>query len=137
MYKSIYEKDRIWKMLFVTYSEGAIYKLYEDDAKGGMAALNALTNLYSKAGLVNHISIDDVGTQKSNIAAHYGKELNPCDYIIQERNPGFCKTHGELKTHMTTNLDDEKLKEWLGERAHSRTREMHNIIEITGKDYRK
>lgn len=91
------------------------------------------------AGLPNYkypttYCIDDLGMEQS-AAKIYGNELSILTEILFDRHKMFTK-HG-LKTHATSNLSVESLKEKYADRATSRFREMFNVVTLTTPDRRK
>jgi len=79
--------------------------------------------------LTHNLIFDDIGTEP--IVKYMGSEANVMAEIIYRRYKGG------LKTHFSSNLSSNILKEIYGERVVSRLREMCNDLVIKGNDRRK
>ncbi|NAY91417.1 ATPase [Muricauda sp. JGD-17] len=67
---------------------------------------------------------DDLGVEPTG--RHFGKDCNVMGEVLLSRHELFLKRH--VKTHATTNLNAQELKELYGNRVHSRMRELFNLI---------
>jgi len=76
---------------------------------------------HSKIGMC----FDDLGTESEK--KNFGNQLNVMAEIILNRYDG---SDFKNKTHFTTNMPADEIKQYYGIRATSRMREMLNIIEI-------
>ena len=65
---------------------------------------------------------DDLGTDEER--KHYGDQINPMMEVILNRYDKIPFT----ATHITTNLNIDKIEEYYGSRVRNRIREMFNII---------
>ena len=77
------------------------------------------------------IIIDDLGAEPHKVLA-YGTEVFATTDLIVERH----LKRDKLFTHITTNLNHDKIQERYGDRVFSRLVEMCNFVQIIGKDYR-
>lgn len=75
--------------------------------------------------------IDDIGAEPTEQIV-YGTRFNAIADIIERRYLIF----PEWKTHFSTNLTEEQLKDRYGERVFSRINEMCHFVTLTGKDRR-
>lgn len=75
---------------------------------------------------------DDLGTEKNG--KNYGNEQNVMKDILELRY--FAYKRG-VKTHVTTNLNQDQIIHRYGERIESRLHEMFNILVFKGEDKRK
>lgn len=74
--------------------------------------------------------IDDMGTEPTSLKI-YGNEFSPVTELLYKR-------YDNLKwTIVTSNLDDNTIRERYGERIDDRIREMFDKIHFQGKSYRK
>lgn len=84
-----------------------------------------------------HICFDELGVESRQ--KYYGQEENTMAIILSSRYELF-RDHG-VKTHITTNLTGDQIKEYYGERVYSRITEMCNVLVLGGnvnsKDRRK
>lgn len=101
---------------------------------------NDIVMEYSKDGyeglenfLKSNAYYDDIGTEEK--ASHYEKGKEIFKTIIETRYNQFLNKG--YKTHFTSNLNPDELKERYGERVRSRLNEMFNIIVVNGEDRRK
>lgn len=79
-----------------------------------------------------NIFIDDIGTEE--IRKNYGTELNVVEYLTSVR---YDKWHNlGTKTHFTSNIADDKIINFYGNRIYSRMMDMCNFIPMTGNDRR-
>lgn len=76
---------------------------------------------------------DDFGSEGSK--KNFGNELNVMADIILKRYDHKYEFSFDC-THLTTNLDGDQIEAFYGTRVRSRCREMFNVIELTGKDFR-
>lgn len=76
--------------------------------------------------------IDDLGTENERYSS-FGIES---DVMVQYVIPQRYKVFPKWKTHFTTNLSKQKLKDRYGERCYSRLNEMCAFIPLTHKDRR-
>lgn len=77
------------------------------------------------------ICFDDLGTEDEKV--HYGNKSNVmADIILQRYAAGLDFD----KTHITTNLSADGIKNFYGPRVFSRMMEMMNVIDLTGPDRR-
>jgi len=97
------------KQRYMVRSVGYMAKKF---AESGFESLNE----YSE----HAYCFDDLGTEKE--IKHFGNETNIMQEIIMQRY------ERKLMTHITTNLIASDIKEFYGDRAASRLREMCNII---------
>lgn len=89
---------------------------------------NDASNFYhSKMGLC----IDDIGTEEFKV--HYGNRKNVIGDLLELRYTNG--NYGPL-LHLTTNLSDNQIKEFYGDRVASRIRETMNLIQLKGEDRR-
>ena len=75
--------------------------------------------------------IDDIGAEPTEQII-YGTRFNAIADIVERRYLIF----PEWKTHFSTNLTEEQLKDRYGERVFSRMNEMCHFVTLTGKDRR-
>jgi DNA replication protein DnaC len=75
---------------------------------------------------------DDFGSE--NKGKHYGKDEEVFKTILEERYNQFIDF--DLKTHLTSNLTLNQIKERYGQRVYSRIHEMFNIVVLDGNDRR-
>ncbi len=75
--------------------------------------------------------IDDIGAEPTEQIV-YGTRFNAIADIVERRYLIF----PEWKTHFSTNLTEEQLKDRYGERVFSRINEMCHFVTLTGKDRR-
>lgn len=80
------------------------------------------------------MAFDDLGAEIANSFKAYGTEINVMRTILLARYDEFC-LHG-MKTHLTTNLDAEGIREMYGDDIRSRFREMFNQILFEGDERR-
>jgi DNA replication protein DnaC len=77
---------------------------------------------------------DDLGVENSNIK-YFGNEENVMAKILYNRYELY--VYNQIKTHITTNLNGEMIKEKYGDRIFSRISEMFNVIILDGYDRRQ
>lgn len=113
------------------------YKIFQRFCEEGFTMINSMRIYYSVDLITNNICIDDLGSE--SIANHYGQTCNILEHIIMLRYDelNHQDKKGQLITHCTTNLSAKQLKEYYGERAFSRMKEMFNDIALMGNDRRK
>lgn len=75
-----------------------------------------------------NFGFDDVGHE--NECTIFGTRINAIEEILTARYDR------KLLTHCTSNLTPDRIKEYYGQRLHSRLHEMFNIILINGEDFR-
>lgn len=78
--------------------------------------------------------IDDLGTEESEYLT-FGNRRDVMDEFLTARYMVFEKLR--IKTHFTTNMNDEMLMERYGERDYSRLCEMCHFIKMPGGDRRR
>jgi hypothetical protein len=77
---------------------------------------------------------DDLGGEELK-TSYFGSKINVMEKILLMRYDLFISTG--MKTHITTNLDGEKIEKHYGARVRSRLRQMTNAIYYPGVDRRK
>jgi len=95
----------------------------EYDTKGSQSLKPYMTRKYL---------FDDFGSE--NKGKHYGKDEEVFTTLLEERYINF-QDNG-LKTHLTSNLTINQIRQRYGDRVHSRLFEMFNIIVLDGHDRR-
>ena len=78
------------------------------------------------------ICFDDFGVERD--AVSYGDRVNLLEEIILDRYDNHIPFD---QTHLTTNLTSDEIEKRYGTRVRSRMREMFNLIELHGSDFRK
>lgn len=76
---------------------------------------------------------DDLGTEEKG--RYYGKEIEVMDKVILQRYHLF-QNHG-IRTHFTTNLTNDEIREKYGERSYDRLVEMCNVISWPVKESKR
>lgn len=124
-----------------SYTIDAIYKMFQKVNGFSFGYVSSLYvvdkfNQSGDAGIMKYKErewyFDDFGTEE--LGSHYGKN-EVLKALLEHRYNKFVSEG--LKTHMSTNLTPEMIKERYGERIYSRMQQMFNIIILTGKDRRK
>ncbi len=82
------------------------------------------------------LCLDDIGIGNEK-AYYFGNYLNVIAEIFLGRYAVVRDWNNRKITHITTNLNADKIEELYGNRVRSRLREMFNPILFTGKDRRK
>lgn len=119
------------KNTFNPYMMESAREIADKYAQDGIAAIRIYSSLRPvdpTQWLGNtHIGlcIDDIGTEQNK--KNFGNELNVISEIILNR---YDKADSIGKTHVTTNIAAEDIKDYYGVRAASRMRQMFNIIDF-------
>lgn len=92
-----------------------------------------ILNKYGKKSF-DTIYFDDLGLEEVNTKM-FGNNANVMSEILMDRYENF-KRKGVL-TFASSNLSAKQFEEIYGERMRDRMREMFNIIQVTGKSFRK
>ncbi len=82
------------------------------------------------------LCLDDIGIGNEN-AHYYANHINVIAEILLGRYAVLKDPMHRKLTHITTNLNADKMEAVYGNRVRSRLREMFNVILFTGKDRRK
>jgi DNA replication protein DnaC len=77
---------------------------------------------------------DDLGSERP-LSNNFGNKVEVMAEILYQRYEDFINTG--IRTHATSNLNVNELRELYGNRIYSRMSEMFNIIVLDGKDRRK
>jgi DNA replication protein DnaC len=104
-------------------------KIIRDYSEHGVKVLNQY-GMDSK----HPIYFDDLGLEEVNVRM-YGNTANVMNEILLDRYDNF-RSEG-VKTYASSNLGAKQFEEIYGERTRDRIREMCNIINVTGKSFRK
>lgn len=80
-----------------------------------------------------NLCIDDAGTE-SEITANFSQKINVFRELILDRYELFIEN--KIKTHVTTNLTLEQIKERYDSRITDRLKEMFNFVKLKGKSKR-
>lgn len=80
------------------------------------------------------VGFDDLGLEGR--CFNYGNEIHPMQELLLLRYNHF-QSEPTIKTFITTNKTESEMKEMYDERFLDRLKEMCNIIQISGKSYRK
>lgn len=95
-------------------------RVSSDFRKHGDSILEVYTRSYA--------CLDDIGAEK--IGTYYGNKINLSEDLIETRyNAG-------IKTHYTTNMKPDELREYLGDRAYSRMKHNSRVFLLSGEDKR-
>lgn len=81
-----------------------------------------------------NLCIDDLGIEQDKVK-YFGTEQMPVPDLLLDRYTVF-ENYG-IKTHITTNLNTEQLREYYGQRIQDRLKQMVNVIPLLGKSRRK
>lgn len=100
----------------------------------GLLALNSSTYNENEFGVCNPVNraFDELG-REPRPAKHFGNELNVMEYILQCRY----ELRNQCRTFVTTNITPEGVKKLYGDYIYDRINEIFNIVEVSGKSYRK
>lgn len=112
----------IFPEMFGFKSAIEIVNMYDNEGSG----------VVKRFGEKKDFCFDDLGAE--NGGKHYGKNTNVLKEILELRYYGFKRG---IKTHATTNMNQQQFLEMYGERNESRLYEMFNIIVFKGNDKRK
>lgn len=127
--------DEAWRMTVQNKKDlqGAIYRLPRinyitaHDVNDMAKEQDTFQRLKQSSGIV---IIDDLGTESSEIK-DYGTVRTPTTELITYRYDRG------LSVIITTNLDNEGIRDKYGERILDRIKEDYNVITITGESYRR
>lgn len=111
------------KMFVITNAAKACL-WYSDEANGGLAAIERLTN--------GNRAFDELGSEPEK-AKYFGTELNVMQQILQTRYDGRDK----YTTHVTTNMTMEDVTARYGGRIEDRCSQMFNVITFKGYSFRQ
>jgi len=124
-----------------SYVLNTIYRMFQKIKGYSFGFVSAITivegfNSLGDEGLIKYKEqvwcIDDIGTE--DVGSHYGKN-DVLKMLLEVRYNKF--VYEDVKTHGSTNLLPQQLKDRYGERVYSRIQQMFNIIILEGKDRRK
>lgn len=112
-------------MRFKFLSASDIVAMYETDGEKGLIHLDG-----------KKILIDELGAEKTGF--YYGSKMNVLQHVLLKRYNLFIEKG--LRTHATTNLSMEEVREMYGPRVYSRFFEMFNLVpfgaEPDARDFR-
>jgi len=126
----------------------AFLKLYNYDNSFRIMSIEQFIENYSSTGsfkkFINNtndgnyldIMIDELGVENEYQLKFYGNDLKDVfDSFLMRRYELFQRQ--KQLTHVTTNLEPGKLKEYYGKRLNDRFVEMFNFVEFKGESKRK
>jgi len=105
------------------------YRIVDDFFKNGYDMFNNDDFKNDCWGQTHEIIIDDLGSE--TVINHFGNVADPVGQIILRRYDI------DVRTHCSTNLGSQSLKNKYGERIFSRMKEMFNTLVLNGSDRRR